>query len=106
MYGSKTVVRCVNKVRNGTPILNVAMDEGVSEKTIRTWCKNAGVRSPQARWTENEKMLAAKMWNEGSSSIQISQSIGRTISSVKAFIRNNRDVAPYRYRKNEQANAR
>lgn len=96
MYGSKTVARCVGKVKDGVPILTVANEEGVSEKTVRIWCRNANVRSSRGRWTTKEKETAARMWNGGSSCVQISVTIGRTVGSVKSFLRKNRDVAPCR----------
>ena len=100
-YGSKTVARCVDRVRNGATVLTVATDEGISEKTVRNWCKNANIRSPRAWWTEEEKYYAAKMWNEGSSCVQIGEAMGKSIGSIKAFLRNNRDIAPYRNKKNK-----
>ena len=99
MYGSRTVARCVNKVRDGASFATVATDEGVSEKTIRAWCKNAGVRSPRSWWTYEEKQAAAKLWNDGCSYAQIGESMGKTTHSIRAFLRNNRDIAPYRYHK-------
>lgn len=96
-YGTKTVARCIQRVRDGESMNAVARSLGIDPQTARNWCRRAGIESQHnRRWTGAEVATLADMWSRGMGTSEIAAKLGRTVKSVERYIVKHRDVAPHR----------
>ena len=96
-YGTKTVARCIQRVRDGESMRAVARSLNIDPHTARNWCIRAGVTSRHGRrWTDAEVATLADMWSRGMGTKEIAAKLGRTAKSVERYAVKHRDVAPRR----------
>ena len=96
-YGTKTVARCIQRVRDGESMRAVARSLDIDPQTARNWCLRAGIESEHnRRWTDAEVAALADMWSRGMGTKTIAAKLGRTRKSVERYIVKHRDIAPRR----------
>ena len=96
-YGTKTIARCIQRVRDGESMHEVARSRGINTKTVCNWCRRAGIGSKHnRRWTEAEIEQLVDMWSRDMSIKDIAAKLGRTRKSVERYVAEHRDLTPRR----------